>query len=86
MGDLFTADFWRDVLERVVSSAGQGFINGLGGGAAIDLIGTTDISALPLWAALFSAAGMSVLTFAKCLAAARVGSPADASFRREVPK
>lgn len=81
MGKLFTAEFWQDTAERIVSSAGQGFVNGLGGGALIDLAGTTDIRALPLWAALYGAAGMALLTFAKCLAASRVGSGDDASLR-----
>jgi hypothetical protein len=81
-GDLFTASFWRDTAERIVSSAGQGFINGLGGGAVIDVAGHTDIRALPLWAAVFNAAGMALLTFAKCLAASRVGAKDDASLLR----
>jgi len=83
MGKLFTAAFWQDTAERIVSSAGQGFVNGLGGGALIDLAGNTDIRALPIWAALYGAAGMALLTFAKCLAASRVGNNADASLRRD---
>lgn len=82
MGDLFTAAFWKDTAERVVRSVGQGFITGLGGGAGIDAFGSTDIRALPLWAAGFSAVGMAVLTLATCLAAAGVGDRGDASLLR----
>jgi hypothetical protein len=82
MGDIFTGAFWRDTAERIVRSVGQGFLTGLGGGAGIDLLGSTDIRALPLWAALFSSAGMAVLTLATCLAAGKVGDGNDASLRR----
>lgn len=83
MGDLFTAEFWRDTAERVTSSIGQGFITGVGGGVGVDLIGTTDIRALPLWAGGFSAVGMALLTLAKCLAAIRIGTKGDASLLRD---
>lgn len=82
MGDIFTAAFWKDTAERVIRSIGQGFITGLGGGAGIDLIGTTDIRALPLWGALYGAAGTAVLTFATCLVAAKVGDQNSASLMR----
>ncbi len=85
MGDLFTGAFWKDTAERIVSSAGQGFISGLGGGAAIDVAGHTNIEALPLWAAGSMALGMAVLTFAKCLAASPIGSKDDASLLRDSP-
>lgn len=82
---IFTGAFWRDCAERVVSSTGQGFVNGLGGGALVDVVGHTDIRALPLWAAGFNAAGMALLTFAKCLAASRIGNSGDASLLRASP-
>ena len=82
MGDIFTGAFWKDTAERVIRSVGQGFLTGLGGGAGIDLLGSTDIRALPLWGALYGAAGTAVLTFATCLVAAKVGDGNDASLRR----
>lgn len=82
MTGIFEIQWWRDTAERVVSSTGQGFINGLGGGALVDVVGHTDIRSLPLWAAAFNAAGMALLTFAKCLAASRIGNSGDASLLR----
>ena len=82
MGDIFTGAFWKDTVERIVRSVGQGLITGLGGGVGIDALGGTDIRVLPLWAALYSAAGMALLTFATCLAAGKVGDGNNASLRR----
>lgn len=76
---VFSVAFWRDTAERVISSAGQGFVLGLGGGTAMDLAASVDIRYLPLLAAGGNAAGMAVLTFAKCLAASRIGDSNSAS-------
>lgn len=78
---IFEKRFWRDTAERVISSAGQGFVLGLGGGAALDIVGT-DIRYLPLVAALSNAGGMMALSFGKCLWASRVGDPESASLLR----
>ncbi|MBU8830814.1 hypothetical protein [Mycolicibacterium goodii] len=84
MSDLFTRTFWRDTLERTVSSAAQGFL--VGGGLA-GIAATTDqvsLHGFPWEAALAGAGGMAVLTVAKCLAAVKAGNWGTASFTRAV--
>lgn len=77
---LFTKQFWRDTFERTVSSAGQGFLVGGGLGVGAEAAEAVDARYLP-WIAAFSAAGgMAALTFAKCLAAIKVGAQGTASF------
>ncbi|AVO21636.1 holin [Mycobacterium phage TChen] len=77
MSDLFTRRFWEDALERIVSSAAQGFI--VGGGVGTATATSVDVRYFPWIAAASTAGGMAVMTFAKCLAAIKVGNKGTAS-------
>ena len=86
-GSIFQRAFWDDAIERTVSSAAQGFINGAGLGLVGGASGviTPDVRYLPWWAALGSAGGMAVLTLSKCLVAAyKGGNEGTASFSKAV--
>lgn len=77
---LFTAQFWKDATERVVSSAAQGFLTGAGVMGVADAANQVTLNGFP-WAAAFGAAGgMAVLTLAKALIANPVGNRGTASF------
>lgn len=80
MSDLFTRKFWIDALERTVSSAAQGFLVGGGLGFSAEVTQAVDARHLPWLAAAGTAGGMAVATFAKCLAAIKVGDRGTASF------
>lgn len=83
---IFTRKFWRDTAERVVSSAGQGFLVGGGLGVGAEAAQAVDARYFPWVAALGTAAGMAAATFAKCLAATRIsGNPDSAAFERKHP-
>lgn len=77
---LFSREFWRDTAERVASSAGQGFLVGGGLGVGAEVSTAVDVRYLPWIAAFSTAGGMAVATFAKCLAAMKIGDPDSASF------
>jgi hypothetical protein len=70
---MFTKLFWKDAIERAISTAAQAAILAIGGqGASI-----VD----PGWlVALGFAAGGFVLSIIKSLAAGAIGSPNSASF------
>ena len=79
MGNLFTGAFWKDVAERTVSSAAQGFLVGSG---LVGVAAATDqvtLNGFPWLAALGGAGGMAVLTVAKCLAVIDTGDKGTAS-------
>ena len=67
---MFTRKFWKDTLERVVSSAVQGALVGWVG---------TDVLGQDWNLILGSAGGMAVLTLLKCVAASRMGETDSAS-------
>lgn len=82
MSQLFTAAYWRDLGERTVSSAAQGFLVGsglVGVAAATDQV---NLNGFPWLAAFGGAGGMAVLTIAKCLAAVEIGDKGTASLAK----
>lgn len=71
MANIFTRMFWRDTAERVLSSAAQGAITGIGGAVLIQQYP---------WAVIGgTAASFATLTFLKCLIASRIGDEDSAS-------
>lgn len=81
MSDLFTREFWKDAVERTVSSAAQGFLVGGGLGVGAEATQSVDARYFPWLAAASVAGGMAAATFAKCLSAIRVGERGTASLR-----
>lgn len=84
MASIFERAFWRDTVERVVSSAAQGFLVGGGLGGVAEVADAVDARYLPWMAALGTAGGMAVATLAKCIMAARAGNPGTASFSKAI--
>lgn len=82
MSDLFTREFWKDAVERTVSSAAQGFLVGGGLGIGAEATQSVDARYLPWLAAASVAGGMAAASFAKCLAAVHVGERGTASLHR----
>lgn len=70
---MFTRIFWRDTIERAISTAAQFLLAGIGGQAADKLVGG--------WEVLAAAAATGfALTVIKSLAAASFGDKESASF------
>lgn len=84
MDTIYSSGFWRDTLERTVSSAAQGLLVGGGLGIGAEATQAVDARYLPWLAAAGTAGGMAVATFAKCLAAIRVGQRGTASMSKAV--
>lgn len=82
MSSLFTREFWKDTLERTVSSAAQGFLVGGGLGVGAEATQAVDARYFPWLAAASVAGGMAAATLAKCVAAVRISEPGTASLRK----
>lgn len=81
MASIWTVSFWKDAGERIISSAGQGFLAGAGLDKFIESNGAAVVPHLqnfPMTEALFGAAAMAVLTLCKTLLAAPIGPPGTA--------
>lgn len=83
---IWTVKFWRDAGERIVSSAGQGFLTGAGLGKVTETGDITSVFTVfaswadfPLQEALLGAGLMAMYTTAKCLAAEPLGERESAA-------
>lgn len=75
---MFTALFWRDTAERVISTMAQAGIGVIGS----DIFVPNAIDSWVQGATVVGIAGLAALL--KCLAATRIGDPESASLSREV--
>jgi hypothetical protein len=75
MGQLFTKMFWRDAIERALSTAAQSVI-------AVTGLEVVDIISAPLNLKTLGSAAIVgfVLTIIKAVAASYIGDPDSASF------
>lgn len=69
---MWTKTYWRDLVERVISSAAGGGLAALGGGAV-------DLWTVDLRLVTGMAGGAALVSALKCLTAAAVGDPASAA-------
>lgn len=76
---IFTAVFWKDTLERIVSTVAQAEVTVLG------LSGATEVVKFSIETALLTAAFSAAACLLKCLAATGVSDPSTASMVNTTP-